>query len=256
MDRAHKSLKILHKDNIKDKRRVPRSRSVHTIVHADPSPSRASTSSPSPSGSSRFTRTKSVTHMSPSVSSIRDLTWSVLRRNDPVHCTSPRVKPPQDPNKTHDDAVYQEPKQSELNPDEIPPEKLSQEAFRCAREISRNFTVHHFFLSLSLICFIINYYFTIKYVNYDIAIFIIISTVAVVVTRLVLMLFKNIYIYVYISLLNLNNISMQVTEARRLITSDARAGFGESDAGRGSILSLPDRQSSLSRHVLLVRAQR
>lgn len=133
LDRAYKSLEILHtKDNVKDKRRVPRSRSVHTVAQADPSPSRASTSSSSPSGSSRFTRTKSVTHMSPSVSSIRDLTWSVLRRNDPVHCTSPRVKPPQDPNKGNDGVTYQEPKQSELNPYEIPPEKLSQEAFRCA----------------------------------------------------------------------------------------------------------------------------
>lgn len=134
LDRAHKSLDILHdKDNSKDKRRVPRSRSVHTVVRADPSPSRASTSSPSPSGSSRFTRAKSVTHMSPNVSGIRDFTWSVLRRNDPVHCTSPRVtKPQQDFNKSHDDIVYQEPKQSELNPDEIPPEKLSQEAFRYA----------------------------------------------------------------------------------------------------------------------------
>ncbi|XP_032670272.1 uncharacterized protein LOC116843713 isoform X2 [Odontomachus brunneus] len=134
LDRAHKSLEILHiKDNPKDKRRVPRSRSVHAVVHADPSPSRVSTSSPSPSGSSRFTRAKSVTQMSPSVSSIRDFTWSVLRKNDPVYCTTPRAKPSQDLNKTHDDIVYQEPKQSELNPDEIPPEKLSQEAYRLLR---------------------------------------------------------------------------------------------------------------------------
>ncbi|XP_014484204.1 PREDICTED: uncharacterized protein LOC106749347 [Dinoponera quadriceps] len=134
LDRAHKSLEILHtKDNPKDKRRVPRSRSVHAVVHADPSPSRVSTSSPSPSGSSRFTRAKSVTQMSPSVSSIRDFTWSVLRKNDPVYCTTPRTKPSQDLNKSHDDIVYQEPKQSELNPDEIPPEKLSQEAFRLLR---------------------------------------------------------------------------------------------------------------------------
>ncbi|EFN83235.1 hypothetical protein EAI_05749 [Harpegnathos saltator] len=134
LDRAHKSLEILHtKDCPKDKRRVPRSRSVHAVVvHADPSPSRVSTSSPSPSGSSRFTRAKSVTQMSPSVSSIRDFTWSVLRKNDPVYCTTPRAKPSQDLNKSHD-GVYQEPKQSELNPDEIPPEKLSQEAFRLLR---------------------------------------------------------------------------------------------------------------------------
>jgi len=138
LGRAHRSLEILHaKENPKEKRRVPRSRSVHTVVHVDPSPSRGTaTSSPSSSTSSPFTRAKSVTQIeSPNSTCFREFTWSVLRRNDPVHCTTPRVKPPLDLNKTNDDnVVYREPKQTELNPDEIPPEKLSQEAFRCVRK--------------------------------------------------------------------------------------------------------------------------
>lgn len=143
LGRAHRSLEILHaKENPKDKRRVPRSRSVHTVVHADPSPSRGTaTSSPLSSTSSPFTRAKSVTQIgSPNATCLREFTWSVLRRNDPVHCTSPRIKSPSDLNKTNDvpdNVVYREPKQTELNPDEIPPEKLSQEAFRCVRTIFR-----------------------------------------------------------------------------------------------------------------------
>ncbi|XP_012543654.1 uncharacterized protein LOC105841083 [Monomorium pharaonis] len=141
LGRAHRSLEILHaKENPKDKRRVPRSRSVHTVVHADPSPSRSTTTpSPSSSTSSPFTRAKSVTQIgSPGATCLREFTWSVLRRNDPVHCTSPRVKPLSDLNKTNevfDNVVYREPKQTELNPDEIPPEKLSQEAFRLLRTV-------------------------------------------------------------------------------------------------------------------------
>lgn len=142
LGRAHRSLEILHaKENAKDKRRVPRSRSVHTVMHADPSPSRgtATPSSASSSVSSPFTRAKSVTQIgSPGATSFREFTWSVLRRNDPVHCTSPRAKPPQDRSKTSDSVVYREPKQPELNPDEIPPEKLSQEAFRYVQGSSRH----------------------------------------------------------------------------------------------------------------------
>lgn len=144
LGRAHRSLEILHaKENLKDKRRVPRSRSVHTVVHADPSPNRSTaTPSPSLSTSSPFTRAKSVTQIgSPSATCFREFTWSVLRRNDPVHCSSSRVKPPQDlnkPNDNSDNVVYREPKQSELNPDDIPPEKLSQEAFRCVRKNFKN----------------------------------------------------------------------------------------------------------------------
>lgn len=141
LGRAHRSLEILHaKENPKDKRRVPRSRSVHTVVHTDPSPSRGTaTPSPSSSTSSPFTRAKSVTQIgSPSATCFREFTWSVLRRNDPVHCTSPRIKSPSDLSKASDvpdNVVYREPKQTELNPDEIPPEKLSQEAFRLLRTV-------------------------------------------------------------------------------------------------------------------------
>ncbi|KZC05670.1 PREDICTED: uncharacterized protein LOC107194019 [Dufourea novaeangliae] len=139
LDRARKSLDILHeKSTLKDKgssARVPRSRSVHT-VHGDSSPHRGvsmSTSSSS-SDSSRFTRAKSVTQISPCTTGYREFTWSVLRRNDPVHCTPPRNKS-QDLNKTHEGVVYKRPKQLELDPNEIPPEKLSQEAFRLMRTV-------------------------------------------------------------------------------------------------------------------------
>ncbi|XP_031836216.2 uncharacterized protein LOC116428567 [Nomia melanderi] len=139
LDRARKSLDILHeKSTLKDTGstgRVPRSRSVHA-VHADCSPNRgASTpSSSSSSDSSRFTRAKSVTQISPCTTGYREFTWSVLRRNDPVHCTPPRNKS-HDLNKTHEGVVYKRPKQLELNPNEVPPEKLSQEAFRLMRTV-------------------------------------------------------------------------------------------------------------------------
>ncbi|XP_018309196.1 uncharacterized protein [Mycetomoellerius zeteki] len=140
LGRAHRSLEILHaKENSKDKRRVPRSRSVHTVVHADPSPNRGTATPSLSSTSSPFTRAKSVTQIgSPSATCFREFTWSVVRRNDPVHCTTPRVKPPLDLSKINDvsdNVVYREPKQTELNPDEIPPEKLSQEAFRLLRTV-------------------------------------------------------------------------------------------------------------------------
>ncbi|XP_029052743.1 uncharacterized protein LOC114880656 [Osmia bicornis bicornis] len=138
LDRARKSLDILHeKSNHKEKNssgRVPRSRSVHA-VHADASPNRvASASSTSSSDSSRFTRAKSVTQISPCTTGYREFTWSMLRRNDPAHCTPPRNKS-QDMNKTHEGVVYRRPKQAELDPNDIPPEKLSQEAFRLMRTV-------------------------------------------------------------------------------------------------------------------------
>ncbi|XP_003702840.1 uncharacterized protein LOC100877540 [Megachile rotundata] len=138
LDRARKSLDILHeKSNHKDKNssgRVPRSRSVHA-VHADASPNRgASASSTSSSDSSRFTRAKSVTQISPCTTGYREFTWSMLRRNDPAHCTPPRNKS-QDLNNTHEGVVYRRPKQPELDPNDIPPEKLSQEAFRLMRTV-------------------------------------------------------------------------------------------------------------------------
>lgn len=133
LDRARKSLDILHeKNNLKDKNsmgRVPRSRSVHA-VHADSSPNRAV----SATSSSHFMRAKSVTQISPCTTSYREFTWSMLRRNDPTHCTPPRNKS-QDLNKSHDGIIYRRPKQSEIDPNDIPPEKLSQEAFRLMRTV-------------------------------------------------------------------------------------------------------------------------
>ncbi|XP_076752586.1 uncharacterized protein LOC143424421 [Xylocopa sonorina] len=138
LDRARKSLDILHeKNNLKDKNltgRVPRSRSVHA-VHVDSSPNRAlSASSSSSSSSSRFTRAKSVTQISPCTTNYREFTWSMLRRNDSAHCTPPRNKS-QELDKTHDGVVYRRPKQPELDPNDVPPEKLSQEAFRLMRTV-------------------------------------------------------------------------------------------------------------------------
>ncbi|XP_078035602.1 uncharacterized protein LOC144469330 [Augochlora pura] len=139
LDRARNSLDILHKKNgLKDKDssgRVPRSRSVHT-VHNDSSPNRgvSTSSSSSSSDSSRFTRAKSITQISPCTTGNREVTWSVLRRNDPVHCTPPRNKS-NDLNKTHEGVIYKRPKQMELDPNDIPPEKLSQEAFRLMRTV-------------------------------------------------------------------------------------------------------------------------
>ncbi|XP_053973952.1 uncharacterized protein LOC128873931 [Hylaeus volcanicus] len=138
LDRARKSLDILHeKSNHKDKgstSRVPRSRSVHA-VHGDSSPNNGvSVSSSSSSDSSRFTRAKSVTQISPCNTGFREFTWSVLRRNDPVHCTPPRNKS-QETNKTYEGVVYRRPKQVEIDPNDVPPEKLSQEAFRLMRTV-------------------------------------------------------------------------------------------------------------------------
>ncbi|XP_012279537.1 uncharacterized protein LOC105699254 [Orussus abietinus] len=140
LDRTRKSLDILHeKTNPKDKLRVPRSRSVHA-VHCEEAHHRSGNPNVSgvpPSSTSRFTRAKSVTQISPSGSGFREFTWSVLRRNDPVNCTSPRNNKPtrQDLNKTHEGVIYRHPKQVEMDPDDIPPEKLSQEAFRLMRTV-------------------------------------------------------------------------------------------------------------------------
>lgn len=147
LDRAHKSLIILHeKNNSKDKNnaRVPRSRSVHavdTTTTTDCSPNRGnSTNSSSSSGSSRFTRAKSVNQISGG-SAFREFTWSVLRRNQNT-CTDNNTQPPpcreqsyQEEKKMADGVTYTKPKQMELNPDDVPPEKLSQEAFRYKRFI-------------------------------------------------------------------------------------------------------------------------
>ncbi|XP_071870251.1 uncharacterized protein [Bombus fervidus] len=136
LDRARKSLDILHeKSNPKDKKltgRFPRSHSVHT-VHADSSSIHVS-SAPSSSTSSRFMKSKSVTQISPCTTNFREFTWSMLRRNDTAHCTPPRNKS-QDLNKTHDGVVYKTPTSPELDPNDIPPQKLSQEAFRLMRTV-------------------------------------------------------------------------------------------------------------------------
>ncbi|XP_035730921.1 uncharacterized protein LOC118445478 [Vespa mandarinia] len=146
LDRAHKSLIILHeKNNSKDKNnaRVPRSRSVHavdTTTTTDCSPNRGnSTNSSSSSGSSRFTRAKSVNQISGG-SAFREFTWSVLRRNqntctDNSNIPSCREQSYQDEKKMADGVTYTKPKQMELNPDDVPPEKLSQEAFRLMRTV-------------------------------------------------------------------------------------------------------------------------
>ena len=133
LDRTRKSLDILHKkSSTKDKKRVPRSRSVHT-VHAEssPSPGASTTSSSSPE-SSRFTRAKSVNQISPSPTGLKDFSWPVTRKNDSMNSTplTSNPAPRQDSSQTHNGIVYRRPKQTELDPDEIPPEKLSQEAFR------------------------------------------------------------------------------------------------------------------------------
>lgn len=134
LDRTRKSLDILHnKSNAKDKGgRVPRSRSVH----ADSSLSRGPSTSSSSSASSG-TRAKSATRTSNT--GFREFTRSILRKND-HSARSPQspIKLLPDANKIDSDIIYQEPKQTELNPDEVPPEKLSQEAFRY---LSSNFLI-------------------------------------------------------------------------------------------------------------------
>lgn len=129
LDRARKSLDILHeKSSHKDKSaagRVPLSRSVH-VVDADSSPNRATSASPNSTTTSRFARVKPSAQTS-YTSNIREFTWSLFRRTDPAHCTPPRRKPQDHFNRTYDDVTYRRP---ELDPNEIPPEKLSQEAFR------------------------------------------------------------------------------------------------------------------------------
>lgn len=137
LDRTRKSLDILQeKSQQKDKKRVPRSRSVHTAHGTgESSPSRAislssssSTSSTCSAGStSRFARAKSVTQISQQQQQhggLREFTWSVLRRND----SSSSTQPPR-ANSTKDES-YVGQKPAEIDPDEVPPAKLAQEAFR------------------------------------------------------------------------------------------------------------------------------
>ncbi|XP_043285942.1 uncharacterized protein [Venturia canescens] len=165
LERARKSLDILHeKSNPKGKiSRVPRSRSVQGIDERDDSIGRnkkrdndvaAASTNNRPIGNSpgsRFTRAKSVAQISPQPSNgIRDFTWSVLRKNDPGHSTPPRSKskqqlnqsfspsptPLNELNQTHEGVIYRRPQHpAEIDPDNVPPEKLSQEAFRLMRTV-------------------------------------------------------------------------------------------------------------------------
>lgn len=160
LERTRKSLDILQKKNYsKDKTsRVPRSRSVQAINGGDDSIAikkqetdiaSSSTNNRPESGNSegsKVNRAKSVAQISPQSSSkIRDFTWSVLRKKDPAHCTPPKNKtkqqvqdstsqspaPLKDVTPTQATAVYTRPEYpAEIDPDDVPPEKLSQEAFR------------------------------------------------------------------------------------------------------------------------------
>lgn len=143
LDRTRKSLDIIQEKNCpKDKKRVPRSRSVHTAHGTgESSPSRAvstssssSTSSSCSTGSSRFARAKSVTQISHqqngSSAGLREFTWSVLRRND----SSSTQQPIRAKTLTKEEVVVESyvagQKPLEIDPDEVPPAKLAQEAFR------------------------------------------------------------------------------------------------------------------------------
>ncbi|XP_066600322.1 uncharacterized protein [Prorops nasuta] len=141
LDRAQKSLDILHKKSSGKTKspsgssKVPRSKSVHT-VHVEGTGSKsASPLTYSSSNSSKFTRAKSVAQISPNASGLREFTWSVLKRNDPTHCTPPRGKAQLDAKKSLDIPLYPKPKSAEVDPDEVAPEKLSQEAFRLMRTV-------------------------------------------------------------------------------------------------------------------------
>ncbi|XP_046492226.1 uncharacterized protein [Neodiprion pinetum] len=132
LERAHKSLDILHeKSNPKNGKasRVPRSRSVHGVDES--SVSRGSHQSSASCAS--FARAKSVTQISPTSGTNRDSTsvWSVLRRTE---TPPPGLQQPRPEVQPHEGVVYRRrPTSSENNPDEVPPERLSQEAFRLMR---------------------------------------------------------------------------------------------------------------------------
>ncbi|XP_046751269.1 uncharacterized protein LOC124414285 [Diprion similis] len=132
LERAHKSLDILHeKSNPKNGKasRVPRSRSVHGVDESSVSRS----SHHSSVSSASFARAKSVTQISPTSGTSRDSTsiWSVLRRTE---TPPPGPQQPLPEVQHHEGVVYRRrPKSSESNPDEVPPERLSQEAFRLMR---------------------------------------------------------------------------------------------------------------------------
>lgn len=146
--RAQKSLDVLHTNANNSKRNnknaIRNNRSLSVYIDHD-----ANQSLPinTPSPDSRFTRAKSVTQISTSSSNsstssgFRDFTWSVLKRNDPVHCTpTSRAKntnqrlAQENLSKSQEDVLYRCANDYsvniENNKDHIPPEKLSQDAFR------------------------------------------------------------------------------------------------------------------------------
>ncbi|XP_057334628.1 homeobox protein 9-like [Microplitis mediator] len=149
LERAHKSLDLLHASNSSSQRSKSSSRNSRSqTIYPDDSlmiPSRRSTSPTS----SKFTRTKSVTQISAAhAAGHRDFTWSVLRRNDPSHSPSPSSSSSRTLNKTpehrptqlsfniSDGSILKSANSDsveKIESDHIPPEKLSQEAFRLLR---------------------------------------------------------------------------------------------------------------------------
>ncbi|CAD6239832.1 GSCOCG00002381001-RA-CDS [Cotesia congregata] len=160
LERAQKSWDILHASNSTTGQRsksttrnsrsqiiYPEDLSINSSVH------QRSVRSPSPTSTSKFNRAKSVAQISSAHSSgFRDFTWSVLRRNDPSQSqsSSPSASTASRSSKTADHRSY--PPQPSFNKsdgtiskstesnsvekiesDHIPPEKLSQEAFRLLR---------------------------------------------------------------------------------------------------------------------------
>ncbi|XP_044586700.1 uncharacterized protein LOC123266503 [Cotesia glomerata] len=160
LERAQKSWDILHANNSTTGQRsksttrnsrsqiiYPEDLSINSSVH------QRSVRSTSPTSTSKFTRAKSVAQISSAHSSgFRDFTWSVLRRNDPSQSQSSspsastasrssktadhRSYPPQ-PNFNKSDGTISKSTESnsveKIESDHIPPEKLSQEAFRLLR---------------------------------------------------------------------------------------------------------------------------
>lgn len=146
LERARKSLDIIHERTTgKNKSSSRHNRSMS--VYAD-----TSTIISSSIPNSKFTRAKSITQISSTNGYLgfRDFTWSVLRRNDSSNGTSPRNNKQQDNNNkstrknefnnSHDGVVYRrannnEPSEEENDEDHVPPDKLSQDAFRLMRTI-------------------------------------------------------------------------------------------------------------------------
>ncbi|XP_015125118.1 uncharacterized protein LOC107046907 [Diachasma alloeum] len=150
LDRTKKSLDYVNEKNANRNKRSSSRSNRSQSVYIEESSTNSSTVM-SPINSSKFTRAKSVTQIPANgCSGFREFTWSVLRRNDPAHCTPPRVKTDrktnEDLNKTHEGVVYRRPSKdanSEENGDHVPTEKLSQEAFRLMRTVESLLAMRH-----------------------------------------------------------------------------------------------------------------